>query len=206
MNVVEDVTTVERKEEIKKIGKLVDDLGGTATQVPEKIIKKIGKLVPEESAEGTPSTASGPPPSRGRLGAESNKKTASGTKVQDSGERFAILTEPNSKNKFVAIEPKSIKKLNDLKGESLSAKVRNYLKQFRGTVLPLGTTDKAYMRREAEGEYTNPAKLLSVQDYEGKLNAAAEFENLLSAATFLRHESDNTDVILMLFAGGITMN
>ena len=71
MNVVEDVTTVERKEEIKKIGKLVDELGGTATQVPKKVIKKIGKLVPDENAE-------------------SNKKTASGTKVQDSGERFAI--------------------------------------------------------------------------------------------------------------------
>ena len=172
MNVVEDMTTVEKKEEIKRIGKLVDEMGGTATQVPKKVIKKIGKLVPDENAE-------------------SNKKTASGTKVQDSGERFAILTEPNSKNKFVAIEPKSVKELNDLKGESLSAKVRNYLKQFRGTVLPLGTTDRAYMRREAEGEYTNPAKLLSVQDYEGKLNAAAEFENLLSAATFLRHEADN---------------
>ena len=71
MNVVEDVTTVERKEEIKKIGKLVDELGGTATQVPKKVIKKISKLVPDENAE-------------------SNKKTASGTKVQDSGERFAL--------------------------------------------------------------------------------------------------------------------
>ena len=66
MNVVEDVTTVEGKEQIKKIGKLVDEPGGTATQVPKKVIKKIGKLVPED------------------------KKTASGTKVQDSGERFAI--------------------------------------------------------------------------------------------------------------------
>ena len=71
MNVVEDVTTVEKKEQIKKIGKLVDELGGTATQVPNKVIKKIGKLVPDENAE-------------------SNKKTASGTKVQDSGERDAI--------------------------------------------------------------------------------------------------------------------
>ncbi len=70
MNVVEDVTTVDKKEQIKKIGKLVDELGGTATQVPKKVIKKIGKLVPDENAE-------------------SNKKTASGTKVQDSGERFA---------------------------------------------------------------------------------------------------------------------
>ena len=48
MNVVEDVTTVDKKEEIKKIGKLVDELGGTATQVPKKVIKKIGKLVPND--------------------------------------------------------------------------------------------------------------------------------------------------------------
>ena len=81
MNVVEDVTTVERKEQIKKIGKLVDELGGTATQVPEKVIKKIGKLVPDENAE-------------------SDKKTASGTKVQDSGERFAV--ESDSKTKITA--------------------------------------------------------------------------------------------------------
>ena len=69
MNVVEDVTTVDKKEQIKKIGKLVDEPGGTATQVPKKVIKKIGKLVPED------------------------KKTASGTKVQDSGERAAINEE-----------------------------------------------------------------------------------------------------------------
>ena len=98
MNVVEDVTTVDKKEEIKRIGKLVDALGGgAATQVPNEVIKRLGKLVPEESAEGTPSTASGPPPSRGRLGAESNKKTAFGTKVQDSGERFAIVAQEDGK-------------------------------------------------------------------------------------------------------------
>ena len=83
-----------------------------ATQVPKSVIKRIGKVVPEvngeESAEGrvqsaetTPSTAGGPPPSRGRLSAEnkivrlgkladSDKKNATGTEnVQDSGERFA---------------------------------------------------------------------------------------------------------------------
>ena len=84
-----------------------------ATQVPKSVIKRIGKVVPEgngeESAEGrvqsaetTPSTAGGPPPSRGRLSAEnkivrlgkladSDKKTATGTEnVRDSGERFAL--------------------------------------------------------------------------------------------------------------------
>ena len=74
MNVVEDVTTVEKKEEIKRIGKLVDEMGLAGANVPKKVIKKIGKLVPDENAE-------------------SNKKTASGTKVQDSGERAAINEE-----------------------------------------------------------------------------------------------------------------
>lgn len=66
-NVAEDITTETRNEQIKRIGKLVDELGGgVATQVPKSVIKKIGKIVPE------------------------NEKTATGTKVQDSGERFAI--------------------------------------------------------------------------------------------------------------------
>ena len=64
MNVVEDVTMVDKKEEIKKIGKLVDELGGTATQVPKKVIKKIGKLVPDENAE---SNKKPPPAQRCRI-------------------------------------------------------------------------------------------------------------------------------------------
>ena len=88
MNVVEDVTTVERKEEIKKIGKLVDELGGTATQVPKKVIKKIGKLVPED------------------------KKTASGTKVQDSGERWAAAKQKFREDKYFQ---RQIDRLDDLK-------------------------------------------------------------------------------------------
>ena len=46
------------------------ELEASVVNVPKKVIKIIGKLVPDENAE-------------------SNKKTASGTKVQDSGERFA---------------------------------------------------------------------------------------------------------------------
>ena len=109
----------------------------------------------------------------------------SGTKKK----KYLIIESGNEK--FVAIEPDSITNLNQFAGESLAAKVRNYLKQYRGTVLPLGSTDKAYMRREAEGEYTNPAKELSDTDYTSKLNAASEITNLLSSATFVRHENDN---------------
>ena len=43
----------------------------SGVNVPKKVIKKIGKLVYDENAE-------------------SNKKTASGTKVHDSGERYSL--------------------------------------------------------------------------------------------------------------------
>lgn len=110
-----------------------------------------------------------------------------------SGEtsNFSIETEPIGGERFVAVEKASISKLMQLPGNSLSAKVRSFMKQYRGEVLPLGSTDQAYMRREAEGEYTNPAKLVSENDYKGKLNAASELKNLLKAAEFVRHSNDN---------------
>ena len=121
MNVVEDVTTVERKEEIKKIGKLVDELGGTATQVPKKVIKKIGKLVPDENAE-------------------SNKKTASGTKVQDSGERDALRKKEYSE---ASVNSEIIELINKIKSkdfkqndkvilQKLSSDVANEIKKLTG--------------------------------------------------------------------------
>ena len=110
----------------------------------------------------------------------------------DSGVgKFSVETEPVSGEKFVAIEKESIKNLMQFPGDSVSAKVRNFLKQYRGTVLQLGSTDKAYMRREAEGEYTNPAKAVSEADYVGKLNASSEITNMLATGRFVRHENDN---------------
>ena len=51
-NVAENVNTVTRNEQIKRIGKLVDELGGgAATQVPKSVIKRIGKVVPEGNSE-----------------------------------------------------------------------------------------------------------------------------------------------------------
>ncbi len=105
--------------------------------------------------------------------------------------RFRLRENPQTGEPFVAVSKESVAELQKYPGETLAAKVRNYLKQFRGTVLPLGATDKAYMRREGEGEYTNPAKSLSEDAYVGKLNAASEFANLLSASKFVEHKPDN---------------
>ena len=134
------------------------------------------KVLKSEVKDGT-KDARGPP---------TQKNTANG-----GVGKFSIETEPISGEKFVAIEKKSIVKLMQFPGDSVSSKVRNFLKQYRGTVLQLGTTDKAYMRREAEGEYTNPAKAVSEDDYAGKLNASSEISNMLATGRFVRHENDN---------------
>ena len=122
-----------------------------------------------------------------------NRKESRGPPTQSAiHANFSIELEPVSGEKFVVIEKDSISKLMNCSGDSLPAKVRSFMKQqYRGMVLPLGTTDKAYMRREAEGEYTNPAKLVNDEDYKGKLNAASELRNLLKTSKFVRHDIDN---------------
>ena len=101
------------------------------------------------------------------------------------------LKETEAGEKFAVIDQSSIDNLMQYPGDSLAAKARSYLKQFRGTVLPLGSTDKVFMRREAEREYTNPAKGLEQKVYEDKLKAASEVEHLLKSATYAGHRPDN---------------
>lgn len=105
--------------------------------------------------------------------------------------QYCMKTDSDTGEQFVVVEPSSIHELMKYDGNTLSAKVRNYLKQYRGTVLPLSTDGRVYMRREGEGEYTNPAKVLSEEAYQGKLNAASEFQNLLSSSKFVRHQADD---------------
>lgn len=104
--------------------------------------------------------------------------------------RFSSITTPEGVS-FVAVEPSSVAAMEQYKGNTYPAKVRNYLKQYRSTVLPLGSTDKAYMRKEGENEYTNPAKFLSKEAYRNKLKAASEIRELLQSAVFDRHEADD---------------
>ena len=167
MNVVENVTTVERKEEIKKIGKLVDELGGTATQVPKKVIKKIGKLVPDENAE-------------------SNKKTASGTKVQDSGERDAIAVLDNG-NTYVVATRKVI--TGNTKAEQ-RAQITEFFKKLlngnksldietiEGDVL---TITKNQTAKKARDDYKTVKGMpipMSDDEFRVKLNAEAHIDEL----------------------------
>ena len=152
-------------------------IDGESARYLSKLVNKFGKAI-DKSQGGVKIS---------QLGREDEETEQS----EVENVRFSKKMVPGTNEKFVLIEKTSIEKLMSFPGETLSAKVRNYLKQFRGTVLPLGSTDKAYMRREAEGEYTNPAKVVSETDYEGKLNAASEFENLLESAQFVDHQPDN---------------
>lgn len=95
-------------------------------------------------------------------------------------------------NKVVIINQTDIDTLLKSEGDSLPAKVRKYLnKKFKNTVLPVGKTDKAYIRREGTNEYTNPAKHLDEETYLSKMHAASDFQELLSASTFVEHVADD---------------
>ncbi len=110
--------------------------------------------------------------------------------VGDSDVKYSLMSTPDG-NMFTVISKDSIDSLMAQKGNTLPAKVRSYFRKYRNTVLNLGNESKAYIRRESENEYTNPAKRLSDDIFDSKLKASSELENLLSASEFSRHSADD---------------
>lgn len=77
-------------------------------------------------------------------------------------------------------------------GDSISKKTRLYMREhFRGVVLPLGKSKGAYVRSDGINEYTNPVFILSSTNYESKLRAATELQNLLESSEFLNWKADD---------------
>lgn len=108
----------------------------------------------------------------------------------DYGNSFSIaITE--SGEKFTVIDKSSVTEIMSQNGDSLPAKVRQFLRKYRNTVLPIGSTDRVYFRRESENEYTNPAKRLDENIFDAKLKAASEIKNILSTSTYSHHENDD---------------
>ena len=155
------------------------ELGPDGIKYLNKLATKFGKAI-DKRAGGVKLS---------QIGGDETKKETLAT--SEMNVRFSKKQISGTNECFVIIEKESIDALNQFPGDSLAAKVRNYIKQYRGTVLPLGEAKKAFMRREAEGEYTNPAKNISPNDYNNKLNAASEIVNLLSCAKFSHHKADN---------------
>lgn len=68
--------------------------------------------------------------------------------------------------------------------------VRQYMKDhYRNRVI--GNDTRAYFKRDAEGEYTNPAKHnVDEEIFMNKMRAATELDNMMDAAQYVRHEED----------------
>lgn len=116
---------------------------------------------------------------------------ANENRVTESEAKFSIISGPeNDLLVMVDAEKTGIKTTENAK--SLGNQIRQYFKEhYRGRVLPLGKTKSAYVRRSAEGEYTNSAKKLPFEVYKNKMQAGTELEDLLKAGHFLHWNPDD---------------
>lgn len=68
---------------------------------------------------------------------------------------------------------------------------KEILEHFKGQTLPLGENDLARVTRNTAGEYTHPATRLERQEYNSKMKASAELNNLLETAEYVGSANDN---------------
>ena len=116
-----------------------------------------------------------------------NEKASAGAEVQ-----MQIRHEDTFGFFYVEIDAKDIVGENISATDSIGKKARLFLRErFRGVVLPIGRTKGVYIRSEGINEYTNPAKYLDESDYNGKMLAATELDNLLKASEYLSWENDD---------------
>ena len=101
------------------------------------------------------------------------------------------LVEAKDGTTVAVVDKENIQELMNTEGNSMGAKVRNYLrKKYRNVVLPLGDGGKAYIQKSATNEYTNPAKMVSPDIYDDKMKAAADFADLLRASKYITWAED----------------
>jgi murein DD-endopeptidase MepM/ murein hydrolase activator NlpD/vacuolar-type H+-ATPase subunit H len=110
--------------------------------------------------------------------------------AEEKNVRFSLREDDNG-TQYTLIDAKDITVEDMNENDSLPKRARAYMREhFRGAVLPVGKTKRAYMRREAEGEYTNPAKGIDDKTYNDKLLAVTELQNMLKGSKFLHWSSD----------------
>ena len=110
--------------------------------------------------------------------------------TEEKNVRFSLREDDNG-TQYTLIDAKDITVEGMNENDSLPKRARAYMREhFRGAVLPVGKTKRAYMRREAEGEYTNPAKGIDDKTYNDKLLAVTELQNMLKGSKFLHWSSD----------------
>lgn len=111
--------------------------------------------------------------------------------AEDAGQNMEIRTLPDGER--VTVIDTDQDRFEGVPVSAYSAVARRILlEKFKGQVLPLGENDLARFKAKQSGEYAYPSKPLDVHsvEYEAKMRAAAELDNLLETAEYSHWEKD----------------
>lgn len=111
--------------------------------------------------------------------------------AEDAGQSMEIRTLPDGER--VTVIDTDQDRFEGVPVSAYSAVARRILlEKFKGQVLPLGENDLARFKAKQSGEYAYPSKPLDVHsvEYEAKMRAAAELDNLLETAEYSHWEKD----------------
>lgn len=82
----------------------------------------------------------------------------------DDSDKFS-MRKLDDGTKYTLVEATEIKADGITDADSIGKKARIYMRQrYKGTVLPVGATKSAYVRRDGINEYTNPENSLQMKD------------------------------------------
>ena len=113
------------------------------------------------------------------------------TQTGDGGVQLSMRT-LNDGKQYTLIEVSELQDDSLKDSGTIGRKIRLYMREhFRGVVLPLGKTKRAYIRNDGINEYTNPAKHVDADMYSSKMLAATELDNLLKGSEYIRWKSDD---------------
>ena len=149
--------------------RVLDWLRGVAVRLTgtqeEKFIRKAERLYTEALGEA-----------RGRQNGET---------------QHSIITLPDGEKITVIDQDQHVFENQPVSAYSAIAR-RLLLNKFKGQILPLSENDLARFRGKQAGEYAYPSNPLALNslEYEAKMRAAAELDNLLSTAEYSHWERD----------------
>ena len=110
---------------------------------------------------------------------------------QNGETQHSIITLPDGEKITVIDQDQHVFENQPISAYSAIAR-RLLLNKFKGQILPLSENDLARFRGKQAGEYAYPSNPLALNslEYEAKMRAAAELDNLLSTAEYSHWERD----------------
>ena len=105
------------------------------------------------------------------------------------GTKYSIAKDQNGQN-LVVVD--TDQQLFEGKPKSEYAKIARRIinQRFKGKTLPLSENDLARVTQKSAGEYAYPSTKISSSNYNAKMRASAELDNLLKTSEFLYHAND----------------